>query len=281
MGQNGQQMQKKTADTVADLLQRSKPRLQEVLPQHVSADRLARIATSSIRKTPALQKCNPMSLMSCIMASAQLGLEPDNGLGHAYLVPFKQEANLIIGYKGLVELARRSGQVSTIYAYCVHVDDEFHYQLGLNPDLQHKPAGKAIPNERDKACEAIRCVYAVCKLRDGGVQFDVMSLDEIEAIRQRSRAGNSGPWVTDYPEMAKKTVLRRLSKLLPMQVEAQRAVARDEQIDAGKQPDYDVDIPTPPEVEAQAEPDPDNATEPPSEPGADDAPDPDDVGGAG
>ena len=168
------------------------------------------------------------------MTCAQLGLEP-GPLGHAYLVPFKDhvreckdrrncscrtEVQFIPGYRGLVELARRSGQVQSVQARVVYHGDEFVYAYGLNPRLDHTPSGKL---------DGVTHVYAVIRYKDGGVDFDVMTKAEVDAVRQRSKASTSGPWVTDYPEMAKKTVLKRLLKTAPMSVEYQQAVAQDEQ----------------------------------------------------
>lgn len=202
------------------------------LPRHMTPERMARVAMTAIQKTPALQECTTYSLIGAIVEASQLGLEPDGVLGHAYLVPFRnkktgnKECQLIPGYKGLIDLARRSGQLSTIYAHIVRERDDFDFAYGLEPILRHRPTDSPDAGR-------IIAVYAVAKLRDGGVQFDVMWKREVEAIRKRSKASNDGPWVTDYDEMAKKTVLRRLCKMLPASVEMHRAVALDERADAG------------------------------------------------
>jgi len=167
-----------------------------------------------------------------VVEASQLGLEPDGVLGHAYLVPFnnrktgQREAQLIPGYKGLVELSRRSGNLSTIYAHVVHERDQYRFCYGLTPTLEHTPTGEPDPGP-------IVAAYAVAHLRDGGVQFEWLWKKEIDGIRAQSKAGSSGPWVTHYDEMAKKTALRRLCKLLPVSVELQRAVALDEMAEAG------------------------------------------------
>ncbi len=147
-------------------------------------------------------------------------------LGHAYLVPYGETATLIVGYKGLIDLARRSGQLSTIFARIVYQRDQFEYAYGLTERLEHIPAN--VDDSGD-----IQAAYAVARLKDGGTQFEVMSKREIDAIRDRSKASKNGPWVTDYAEMAKKTVLRRLCKMLPASVELARAVALDERADLG------------------------------------------------
>lgn len=231
---------------IRTLLEKSKTQIGMALPKHMNADRLLRIVMTSVQRTPKLLDCTKESLCGAVIQSAQLGLECDNVLGHAYLVPFWNkkkgvlEVQFIPGYKGLIDLARRSGQVSTIYAHVVRDGDMFEYEFGLDATLRHKPAFAG-------AGGGVTHAYAVCKLKDGGEQFDVMPRYEVEAIRARSQSKDSGPWVTDYDEMAKKTILRRLCKLLPCSVEMARAVALDERADIGLPQDLgaliDVDEP--------------------------------------
>lgn len=213
------------------------------LPRHMTPERLARIATTELRRIPKLQQANPMSFLGAVIQCAQLGLEPGGALGHAYILPFDKrekvgnqwrtvgtEAQVIIGYRGMIDLARRSGQIQSIDARAVYEGDKFHCELGLDPKIEHVPDWQN-PN-RAKA-EALQFVYAVAKLKDGGVQFDVMSRAEVDAIRARSKSATNGPWVTDYPAMAIKTVVRRLFKFLPVSIELQTAVGLDEQGEAG------------------------------------------------
>ena len=134
------------------------------------------------------------SQMAMALQCAQLGLEPGNALGHCYLLPFgngkakdgRPNCQLIIGYRGMIDLARRSGQILSINAYCVHQSDDFSYELGLHPDIHHVPASVA-----DRG--PVSFVYAVAQLKGGGVQFEVMSRAEIEEVRKTSKAGQSGP----------------------------------------------------------------------------------------
>lgn len=218
--------QKKVAD-VRGLLEKAKGQIKIALPKHLDADRLLRIALTSIQKTPALLDCDQKSLLACIIQAAQLGLEPDGVLGHAYLVPYGKTVTLIPGYRGLVDLARRSGQLSTIGAYVVHERDRFVATFGTDPKVEHVPyMGDEDPGQPTH-------VYAVAKLKDGGIQFVVMSKREVSAIKTRSKASASGPWKTDEEEMWKKTAIRRLCKLLPMSVEMVRAEALDEAADHG------------------------------------------------
>ena len=224
-------VQKKAAG-IRDLLAKARDQIAVALPRHMTAERMVRVTMTAVQRTPALLDCEPLSLIGAIVQASQLGLEPDGVLGHAYLVPFnnhktgRKEVQLIPGYKGLVELTRRSGQISTINAYCVYAEDQFDFAYGLHPKLSHVPSDKDDPGP-------MIAVYAVCRLRDGGVQFEVMWRKQIDRIRLGSKAKDNGPWVTHYDEMAKKTVLRRLCKLLPVSVELQRAVALYEHADAG------------------------------------------------
>ncbi|MED0759167.1 recombinase RecT, partial [Aneurinibacillus thermoaerophilus] len=143
-------------------------------------------------------------------------------IGHCYIIPYGREAQFIIGYKGMIDLARRSGQIEQIYAHAVYEADHFEYELGLHPKLVHKPA----TGRRG----AIQYVYAVAHFKGGGYQFEVMDMEEIERRRQRSKAAKNGPWVTDFEEMAKKTVIRHMWKYLPISIEIQQMAAQDETV---------------------------------------------------
>lgn len=217
--------------------------IKAALPRHMTAERMARIATTEMRKVPKLAQCDPMSFLGAVIQCAQLGLEPGNALGHAYILPFdkrekvggqwktvRTEAQVIIGYRGMIDLARRSGQIVSIDARAVYEGDKFECVLGLDPRIEHQPDWQNM-NRADPS--KLRFVYAVAKLKDGGLQFDVMSRAEVEGIRARSKAADSGPWVTDFAAMAVKTVVRRLFKFLPVSIEMQTAVGLDEMAEAG------------------------------------------------
>jgi len=212
------------ADTIGALIERAKPEFAKVLPQHLTADRLARVTLSCIRRTPKLLKCSQASLMQSIMQAAQLGLEPTGSFGGAHLVPYGTEATLIIDYRGLVDIARRTGQIQSIEAHAVMDADHFECEFGLSPKLVHRPLWDG---DRGK----LRLVYAIAMLKDGGQQVEVMSKGDVDAIRKRSKASGSGPWVTDYERMALKTVLRRLCQLLPRSVEMADALRIDAETD--------------------------------------------------
>lgn len=229
------------------------------LPKTLTAERMTRIVLTEIRKVPALAQCDLPSLMGAVMQAAQLGLEPGSALGHCYLLPFgngkakngQPNAQLIIGYRGMLDLARRSGQIQSFSAFTVRQGDDFNYQLGLKPDIHHIPSDAA-----DRDSQPVTHVYAVANLKDGGVQFEVMSRAAIEAVRLQSKAAKSGPWVTHWEEMAKKTVLRRLFKYLPISIEAARAIQVDENTDNGIAMNYiqGAVVDVTPEPEALPEP---------------------------
>lgn len=216
------------------MLKSFEPQIQAALPKHMTAERMARIALTEFSRNPKLQECDPISFLGSVVQSAQLGLEI--GLcGQAYLVPFKGKIQLIPGYRGLMDLVRRSGQVTHFSPHEVKENDHFDYAYGLNPVLEHKPAMK----DRGETIYA----YVVAWLRNGASDFEVMSTEDIEVIRKRApsakrecapSAKRESPWDTDWDEMAKKTVIRRLCKRLPVSIELQNAIALEDLHEAGK-----------------------------------------------
>jgi len=225
------------------------------LPKHLSADRFLRVALTAFTRTPALLKCTKASLTESLMDCSSLGLEPDGRRAH--LIPYGNKCQLIVDYKGLVELARRSGEISDIHADVVGENDLFEYSFGTNGNLEHKPA--------IKGRGVVIAAYSYVKLKDGSSSYDVMNLEEINAIRKRSKASGSGPWVTDWNEMAKKTVFRRHSKWLPVSAEFRNAADKDYDVpidlmpyaeDAGK-PEVDQ-----PKALDEDKTEPENTTEP-------------------
>lgn len=201
--------------------------LKMALPKHMNPDRMSRIALTELRRTPKLSECNPMSFVGAVIQCSQLGLEPGNNLGHAYLIPYGKECQLIIGYRGMIDLARRSGQVVSLQAHVVYENDTFEFEYGLTPKLRHVPARSNHGN--------FVYVYACATLKDGGAQFEVMSREDIEQIMAASKSSRSGPWQTHFDEMARKTVIRRLFKYLPVSVEMTQAVTLDEAAESGMQ----------------------------------------------
>lgn len=218
--------------TVRDLLEKSKPQLLDALPSRITPDRMARVALTSLRKNPALLDCDPNSILKAVFEAAQLGLEPDGVLGHAYLIPYKTECQLVPGYRGRMDLARRSGEVLSIAVELVRIGDEFDWQLGDSPRIYHKPS--ADPHRESLE---ITHVYAIAQLRGGGVQRCVMTRAQIDKHAQRYSAAvkakrKDSPWNDELGVewMMRKTVLIQLCKMLPVSVEVQRLYNREESL---------------------------------------------------
>ena len=221
--------------TVRQLVERQIPELRRAVPRGIDPQRFARVALTTFQQVPALLDCTPASLMGAMMQSAAWGLELDPVLGQAYLVPYRDRCQLIIGYQGLIELARRSGDVRNVIARAVYEQDSFRYRFGIDEQLDHVPSASPTPG-------ALVFVYAIATMSVGAKVFDVMSIADVEKIRERSAAKNSGPWKTDYEAMAKKTVIRRLCKYLPKSIELAQALHVDEQADRAEQA-LTIDIP--------------------------------------
>jgi len=208
--------------SVRELFESRKTAIAEILPKHLSPDRLIKVALGAIAKTPKLQQCTAASVFNCLVTSAELGLEPGGALGHAYLVPYGTNAQLIIGYRGFVELGRRSGRLSQIEAHIIYEKEKYTIKRGLTPEFAHEPM---FGGDRGKPI----IVYCIARLADGGVHIEAMSVEDVEKIRARSRSKDHGPWVTDWEEMAKKTVVRRAFKYLPMSSEIAKAIEVDDE----------------------------------------------------
>lgn len=225
-------------ETVQAALEKMKPQFAAALPKHITPDRMLRVALTAIQNTPALLTCNRKSLLLAILRAAQLGLEPDGVLGQAYLIPFKKnwkdesgkwqsrtDAQLIPGYRGLIDLARRSGEVSNIIAKEVYSKDEFSVDWSQQPPFTHKPA---MTGDRGE----ITHFWALANFKDGGYHWDYMTKGEVDYIRQNSNGAKNEVWDKFYTEMGKKTMIRRIAKYLPMNV--QKAAMTEELLDANK-----------------------------------------------
>ena len=219
----------KTGPTLRDMLESQKTEIARALPMALDSNRYVRIVQTELRKNPALMRCEPTSFLGAVITAAQLGLE-FGPLGQAYLVPFKNhgrdEIQLIIGYKGWLALAHRSGKIASISARAVHQNDTFDYQFGLDETLLHRPA----EGERGPTTH----YYCVAKTKDGGVVFAVMTKHEVEVHRDRyaKKRNNEivGPWATHFDEMALKTVFKKVFTWLPMTTEAALASASDNSV---------------------------------------------------
>lgn len=209
--------------TMQGLIQAMEPQIRKALPSVITPERFTRMVLTALSSTPKLQTCTPQSFLGAMMQAAQLGVEPNTPLGQAYLIPYGNVCQFQLGYKGLIDLAYRSGEVSSIQAHEVHEGDEFSFEYGLEPKLKH------IPAKTDRG--PVVYYYAVLKLKNGGVGFEVMSREDVEKFAmKKSKAYSNGPWKTDFDEMAKKTVLKKVLKYAPLKTEFARAVATDETV---------------------------------------------------
>jgi recombination protein RecT len=237
--------------TIAKYLEAQKPAIMAALPRNIDVDRFTRIVLTAVRTNPDLLSCDPMSILAATMQSAQLGLEPGSGLGEAYIIPYKREATFQMGYKGLVKLARNSGDVTSIWAEAVYEGDLFRVVMGSEPKIEHVPDLNVPRGTFDN----VVAVYAVARLATGDIQFAVMTKAEIEQHRNRYSRGYSSaksPWSDPLGavEMAKKTVVLRLCKMLPLSAEVSRAIASDGTI----RRELSADMTTLPDVEDEKVP---------------------------
>jgi len=214
--------------TVMDFLEKQRDLIARVLPKTITPDRMIGIFMMILKSSPALTKCSHQSLIGAVIQTTQLGLQVGN-IGYVYLVPFNNrgvmEVQLIVGYKGLCELVNRSGKATILTSEVVYENDDFHYELGLNPILRH------VPKEGNRG--AFRGVYCIAKnLIANEKVFVYLNKDEVEKVRNASKAKSSeySPWHTWFDEMAKKTSVKRITKLLPLSAEEQSAISADETI---------------------------------------------------
>ena len=223
----GQVAEKKR--TIFDVIEAGKEQFAAALPKHLSSERFTRIAITCVRQNPKLAECSVPSLLGSLMTVAQLGLEP-GVLGQCYLIPFKNtklgttECQLQLGYKGMIELLRRTGQLSDIYAYPVYSNDEFTIEYGLERKLTHKPA---FNNPQGRGL--IVGFYSVAILKDGTRAFEYMTSEEVKAHEEKYRKGKfkNDIWVKNYEEMAMKTVTKKMLKWLPISVEMIENLRKD------------------------------------------------------
>jgi recombination protein RecT len=226
---------KSEVSTVREVLEKMKSQFEMVLPKHLTPDRLCRIAITAVQQTPKLLECDRTSLYSAIMRAAQLGLEPDGILGQAYLIPYAGKVQLIVGYKGLIDLSRRSGDVSSIITKEVYENDDFRIAWHEAMPFSHTQD----PGLADRG--NVIGYWALARFKDGSFHWDYMTKQEVLKIRDCSSGWKQAvkynktaehPWILHETEMGKKTVLRRIAKYLPMSV--QRAVETENLVDANK-----------------------------------------------
>lgn len=213
-------------------LKQYRKEFENALPKMITPERFTRMAMTAITTNGKLAECTPQSFIGACLFAAQLGLEPNTPLGQAYLIPYRDNKNNVtecqfqIGYKGLIDLAYRSGEFANISSHIVYANDEFEYEYGLEGKLKHRPAN----TDRGNA----EYVYAVYKLKNGGYAFEVMSMEDVRNYamkysKQKSRYDGSliGPWKDNFEAMAKKTVIKQLLKYAPMKTEAAQAASYD------------------------------------------------------
>lgn len=258
------QTAEKAAPTIRDLLShpQTTEKFAQIVPRHLSPERMMRVMAQAVFKVPKLAECHPMTLLGAMMACASLGLEPNTTLGHAYLIPFEKkkktrdgwvvdrvDVNLIIGYRGFIDLARRTGTLVSIHADVVYEGDEFSYEYGSNMHVKHVPKGDnkgrspifAYAHAKLTDGEAFEVLpYArVLRIRDGSQAYQQALKAKIEAENDdkksfRLKTFTEAPWVKHEHEMAAKTMVRRLAKWLPMSIDFANAAALDEMSDNGR-----------------------------------------------
>lgn len=239
------------------LIRAMEPQIKNALPTVMTPERFTRIVLTALSSNPKLGQCTPNSFLGAMMQAAQLGVEPNTPLGQAYLIPYRNKGTLEcqfqLGYKGLIDLAYRSGAVQSIQAHDVHENDEFEYSYGIDGTIRHKPALK------DRG--PVIAYYGVWKTKDGGYGYEVMSVDDVISVRdQYSKAADSkfSPWATNFDAMAKKTVLKRALKYAPLKTEFARALSQDNTIKTTIAPDMANEPDETNYTDIEAEPVPDN-----------------------
>lgn len=219
--------------TLSDQIRNMQDQFQLAMPRGAEASQLVRDALTCVRQTPQLADCEPATVFGALMTCAQLGLRP-GVLGHAWLLPFRNkgalQAQLVVGYQGMVELAHRSGQIKSLIARTVYANDTFDVDYGLEDKLVHKPSMRG---DKGKAI----AYYAVAKFNTGGHAFYVMSHDEMLAYKAKNTKAKFGPWVDHFEQMAHKTCVRQLAKWMPKSTEMAVAVDADEKVRIDTSPD--------------------------------------------
>ncbi len=228
------------------LLESSKKQIQMALPRHLTAEKMVRMAVTLVNRTPGLQECDPLSIVACVVQASELGLELSGPLGQCYMVPRwnknigANEATFQVGYRGLIDLAMRSGKVDSVPLRIVYTNDYFDYEYGTQQFIRHKPSDDGPPPIQDESLpypDNVRAVYAVIYLKGSDKpDFEVMTTQQIEQHRRRYSPKSyttTSPWRSAWEEMARKTPCRRLAKRSPVSIEFQKAAILDEYAEAG------------------------------------------------
>lgn len=221
------QIAKKQANTIKQHLESDafKSVIAEVLPKHCNPERMARVAATALRRTPKLADCTQASFFDCMLQLSQWGLEPDGR--HAHLIPYGNTCTLIIDYKGLVQLVLNAGDVAKIFAGILRTGDLFQYHNG--EIVGHIPHWLRTDEDKPESEGEVLGAYCLVTQTNGNTRCEAMSFKEIEAIRKKSKAGRSGPWVDFWDEMAKKTVFRRMTKWITLSAEIRDIIDKDDE----------------------------------------------------
>lgn len=227
-------------DRTTQILESRSEQIKNVLPRHIDYHRFEAIALGFIRSNSAIQKCDAVSIALCIYGCAQLGLMPDPQTGHAYLVPFKGKATLVVGYKGFVELARRRKDgVDGVVSQVVYEGDECELDLGTAHHIVHKPYYTVGAEDRGDPV----FVYCVARMKSGEEYIEAMPWGEVLNIKQKvEKRGPSAVWRDHLYEMARKTVVRRAAKLWPQTPELAQATDLDERAERGDAQEFSVQM---------------------------------------
>jgi len=231
-------------NNIKALLAKAKGHIADVLPAHMSPEKMIRIVSAAASRNPMLLKCEPLSFVASVITASQLGLEPVGPLQEAYLIPYQNkdgvyEVQFQPGYRGLIKLARNSGLVSGIEAHIAYEKDKFEVTYGTNSMIHHVPALTDDPGAK-------KAVYAVAHFKDPEVkpQFEVLTPAQVGHIQTRSKVKSDyGPWKTDTDEMWRKTAVKRLCKYLPMSADLATAIELDNKAEIGESQAEYIDIP--------------------------------------
>lgn len=207
-------------DQVRNQLTAMQPQFAAALPKHIDPARFTRVVMTAVQMTPALLEADRRTLFASAMRASQMGLLPDGREGA--IVTFKNQAQFMPMVAGVMKMVRNSGEISTWSVQAVYENDKFDFSLGDDEHITHKPA---LSNRGQ-----LIAVYSIVTMKDGEKSREVMSVEDVNAIRARSRSGSAGPWVSDFAEMAKKTVVRRHSKRLPMSTDLDDALRADDEL---------------------------------------------------
>jgi recombination protein RecT len=228
---------KQRMETLRDMLEKARMSMQAVIPKHVTPERLIKLALVAASRNPKLLQCTPVSVVQAVMQAAQLGLEFGGAMPEAHIIPYGDQATFQTDYRGLLSLARRSGDISLIGAWPVYAKDEFEYEnTDAGQVLTHKPFLGDDPGP-------IKLVYAIARLKSTALpQIEIMRKKDVDHIRAKSKAANNGPWVTDYDQMARKTVLRRICNYIPRSLELSTALELEDRAERGEAVALDLDL---------------------------------------